>query len=316
MLTREGLKTKRINTESNIVEMVAIEVEINNEKIIIATLYMPPHTRTWDTEDYKELTNHTIRSLENLVNMTTNKNIGLILTGDFNSNIDWNELETTQNAYQWSRNLLNFAIEHCLHQNVTENTRVRGMENPSLLDLVFTKNSDDIKEILYRAPIGKSDHAVLEMNFITKEEIQSKGLTYNGKKFNYVKGDYNGLRNFFKNVNWTDMTNEQNINKQYNIFCKTYKKGTKEYIPEFKEYEKPKKCWFNNRCELARDEKNRQWKRYLRHPSDPSLQRYKTARNKFTEIIRERQIEYEKNIVERGIEQPKIFYKHIKSKTK
>ncbi len=46
-------------------------------------------------------------------------------------------------------------------QAIKSPTRFREGNNPSLLDLVFTKYPDDVSSVQMLAPLGKSDHAVI-----------------------------------------------------------------------------------------------------------------------------------------------------------
>ena len=64
------------------------------------------------------------------------------------------------------------------------------------------------------APLGKGDHEVLEMT--TQEGEQRQDELYRKKRRNYIKADYDGLRNFFTDTDWTDLKNCNN--KQYDIF--------------------------------------------------------------------------------------------------
>jgi len=51
-----------------------------------------------------------------------------------------------------------------LCQNVNAPTRGRGSDKPSLLDLVFTRDKEMINSVNHAAPIGKSDHVLLEID--------------------------------------------------------------------------------------------------------------------------------------------------------
>ena len=80
---------------------------------------------------------------------------------------------------------------HCI-QHVTFPTRCRGTQNPSLLDLVFT-NNDFIESVNCLSPLGKSDHAVL--NILCNFGVVSDA---NVSKHNYSKGNYNSFCNFVR----------------------------------------------------------------------------------------------------------------------
>ena len=58
-------------------------------------------------------------------------------------------------------------------QLVTENTRFRGEDKPSKLDLLFTKRINLETDINYECPFGRSDHVVLEIEI--KEDIKETG---------------------------------------------------------------------------------------------------------------------------------------------
>ena len=49
-------------------------------------------------------------------------------------------------------------------QSVTEPTRARGTNRPSVLDYIFTDEENLIDAINYDPPVGKSDHVCLSWN--------------------------------------------------------------------------------------------------------------------------------------------------------
>ena len=82
-----------------------------------------------------------------------------LICGDFNyPKIDWlnyviPETNNNNNAENTSREIRFYdAIQNAfLHQHVTEPTRQRGSNTPSLLDLVLTKNELEIEYIDYQS---------------------------------------------------------------------------------------------------------------------------------------------------------------------
>ncbi len=65
--------------------------------------------------------------------------------------------------------LLTAADEELLNIAVTSPTRYRTGQVPSILDLVFSKYSSSIRSINHLAPLGKSDHAALQVNFAVSD---------------------------------------------------------------------------------------------------------------------------------------------------
>ena len=49
-------------------------------------------------------------------------------------------------------------LENCLYQHVDEITRLRGDDEPSMVDLVFTNEESMVESIEYNSSLGKSDH--------------------------------------------------------------------------------------------------------------------------------------------------------------
>ena len=71
-----------------------------------------------------------------------------------------------------------------LCQHVSQPTRKRGTDEPSLLDLVLTDDTTQISEISYDSPLDESDHSTLNFEFNCSIERPTKRET-----FNYLKGD-------------------------------------------------------------------------------------------------------------------------------
>jgi len=83
---------------------------------------------------------------------------------------------------------LNMLHKLLLKQHVNFPTRARGADILMLLDLVIT-DDQFVHNVDTLAPLGKSDHAVL---MIQTDVFSSGPITK--QKFNYDKGDYDGLR--------------------------------------------------------------------------------------------------------------------------
>ena len=47
-----------------------------------------------------------------------------------------------------------------------ENTRVRGQDNPSCLNLILTESEDSANSVEYCSPLGSSDHCILTWSFV------------------------------------------------------------------------------------------------------------------------------------------------------
>ena len=316
IMTKKELTALEIEQKpATYAEAIALEVKTQNKGLMVITTYVAPKTSCWGVGEHEQLILETQDILSDLLQKGEAKSQEIVLMGDFNCDINWETLEAKHHPHDWNENLLNLITDHCLHQHVNQPTRVRGTDRPSMLDLIFTRQPEDITDINYGAPLGKSDHAVLDMKYwtnIVKNKKQYK------ESYNYKKGDYNGLREYFKKTNWERELTITDINQQNSKFLDFYYKGVDKFIPKTKQRETPEdnQEWFNGRCKRARDNKELLWTRYNRHRSARARARYNEARNSYTEIRREAQINYEKDIINKSKEQPKLFYNFINSKTK
>ena len=89
----------------------------------------------------------------------------VVLLGDFNcKNVNWKEMEVYGNTEPWGEELIQLAMENTMDQWVKEYIRYRGTEEPSMVDLLFTKKLEQQPAIKYLSPtMGKSDHIVMEV---------------------------------------------------------------------------------------------------------------------------------------------------------
>ena len=316
ILTSKELQVKQIHANSlEMVELIAVEIKTKEGDIIIATVYMPPQTRTWEKEMYTEMMENTTKSIRTLLQNTEDKAKRIILNGDFNCNVNWESMETKGAENHWDNKLVELTQDFLLYQHVTSSTRKRGLDEPSLLDLVFTRQKEDIESIIYHPPLGKSDHVLLEYSFIVAYDVINENEDYKNH-LNYRKGDYIKLKDHFKGINWEQELTETDVDTQYLKFCDIYKAGVLKHIPYQREKVKKVNEWFNHDCVKAREKRDLLWNRYRRHNSEKAYERYKHARNEYTAVRKEAQIAFEKDIIDKSKDQPKLFYSYIKSKSK
>ena len=66
-------------------------------------------------------------------------------------------------------------------QHVDQPTRIRGTDRPNILDLIIT-NDDNISDLEYESPLGKSDHRVMFFNvncYAVLRNVNRTGFFYN-----------------------------------------------------------------------------------------------------------------------------------------
>ena len=92
-----------------------------------------------------------------LLTRANNKSYSHItLVRDFNlKTVNW---ETFQATHSMNQNFVNAFQDLYWTQHVTEPTRERGEDIPSVLDLVLTKEQNMVESIDYCDPLEMSDH--------------------------------------------------------------------------------------------------------------------------------------------------------------
>ena len=236
-----------------------------------------------------------------------------LICGDFNrSEIDWGTWTPHSDA---ARTLVETLQDSYLFQHVTEPTRLRGTDNPSLLDLVLTNEELMISEIRYLAPIGKSDHSVLSFQYQCYfNPTRDKVLRYQFHKGNYAKmrrdldqdwdslfsdcpDDPDGQLSILTDI--LQRSQDTNIPKR-----DTTKASTTRKIP----------LDASTRAEIRR--KHRLWERYMADRTDEKRLAYCRQRNKVRKMTRLAKKRYECNLAEQAKDNPKMFWRYAKSKLK
>ena len=92
----------------------------------------------------------------------------LLIVGDFNCKyIDWKTGTTNIEQETNPNNCLLKTCRDCyLEQIVDQNTRARGDNTPSLIDLILCYDPAEIENLKYLSPLGKSDHCMILFDLI------------------------------------------------------------------------------------------------------------------------------------------------------
>ncbi len=111
--------------------------------------------------------------------------------------------------------LVDAIVENKVIQRVKTPTRIRSVQEPSLLDLVLTKYRDSITELQLKALQGKSDHAVLTFK-CWSEFPQPVISTCSRPRFTAI--DHNVLLHMAKNIDWPSLRLISAIEEQWVTF--------------------------------------------------------------------------------------------------
>ena len=151
----------------------------------------------------------------------------MLVVGDFNyPKIDWEHYSTTSSPNDLNVKFLECTRDCFFEQFISEPTRGRGSSQPTLIDLVLTNNPDILNKVKLDAPLGKSDHSVMEI--ITENVL----LTEN-KKFilNYNKGNYEQMKSLFNQDFVIKTENCEDASDQYDMLLDLLQEEINKYIP-------------------------------------------------------------------------------------
>ncbi len=135
-----------------------------------------------------------------------------LILGDFSApHVNW-LTRSCSISNSFSNKLLTAADEEFLYQVITSPTRYRTGHLPSTLDLVFSKLSSSILSINHLAPLGKSDHATLQVNF-AMSQLPAGNLSK--PKWRYNKANVQGLLCAANGLDWASISQMTLVNDQW-----------------------------------------------------------------------------------------------------
>ena len=182
----------------------------------------------------------------------------------------------------------------------------------NVLDLCLVDNTDIIKEIDITTRLGNSDHLCLEIE-LTFPETKNNIST---KKRNFYRGDYKTANSKLSEIEWHVME-DMNVEQCWNFFSENVKTVINDTIPIHKDpKKKPKPPWMDNYCLKLVEQKYKAWKRYTFSRNRIDYLDYCQVRNKVSRSVRYAKRKFERGISLEAKENPKSFWKFVKSKTK
>ncbi len=290
-------------------ESVWCEVRIKEKKnIIIGTVYRPPSSAAENNDLICDL----IRLSENHA-----KDKQILVCGDFNfGNILWeeNRVEEGSQGHGQAAKFLDSVNDNFWTQNVTDWTHLRETDNPSRLDLIFTKTTCEVEEIRYLAPLGLSKHAVLCFSLVIDSTPEEQST--DTWKLNYHKADTEKMRDLFTQEDWKTLFHGKSTNEKWETLKEKYNRTVAKCVPTYKRKQgsaQPK--WMNRQLQALIRKKQEAWKRYRTRNSAAHRERYNSARNLVTREVRTAKYNYEKKVAQDATYNAKHFWAYVRSKT-
>ena len=233
----------------------------------------------------------------------------VLILGDFNlPNIDWEEKELRRGARRIEEQMLDVVNDCFLYQHVKEDTRFRNLQSSSL-DLIFTKEERDVKNIVVGNPLGGSDHGIVTADYVS----EWKSRVVQKPRRMYAKGNYVKIIEELDQINWDENFENKSVQECWEIFKVKLEELVDKYIPmsKPKDFNEP---WMNNSLLKQWKKKYHSWKRYTDRKSYHRYEEYKREANILKKKIRQAKRFYERKLA-KGIRNNKRgFFKYVNSK--
>ena len=264
----EQLKFK-IRKEISLKQSESLFLEIINPKIkniIVGLIYRPPHGQT----------NLFCEDLDKCLHTLTGEGKQIYLMGDLN--IDLLSHSSDHDT------LLYTTHSNCCYPHINKPTRIDG-QSSTLIDNIFSNIFDkDITSGLIFSDI--SDH--LPIFTICKNDIS---IEKSAKLTMYRKETPNNIESFKSDLateEWLDVFNELNANIAYDNFNKKLQIYYEKKFPLVSANKKSKRKmpWITKAILRSIRTRNKLYKAYLKNSTIHNKNKYKTYRNRLTNIIR------------------------------
>ena len=294
-----------VNVNSSFKEVLLVEIKKFNktgEKLMFVNMYRSPNSVQDNNVELFKL-------MKEIIDLKFQK---YVILGDFNfPGIDW-KLQCSNNVIEME--FLNILNDNFLIQHIDTPTRHRGKDNPHVLDLVIT-NDDFVNSIDFLSPLGKSDHAVLDIVLTSRAEI-----VHENNKLSFEKGNYDEFRKYVE-MDWKTVFEScsEDVEEMWNIFAETVNKGVEKFIPRIKPFNTKNGKYKRPLPEELRNlihEKHRMFNKFRRTKYQEDFNNYKKTRNRVKKELNKLDREKQMEIARSSKANPKKFWKYVNSKRK
>ena len=275
-------------------------IEKNGKKILVGSVYR-------STSSTMENNRRLARKIEKANEIAGDNR--LLILGDFNlPKIDWVNNELREGYEEYEANMYDVFTDCFLHQHVKELTRFRNDES-STLDLIFTKEEEDVRDIEVLQPLGSSDHGVVMGNFVS----QWRSRVVQKQRRIYHKGKYELIINGLNMTNWEVEFQNKTVQECWDIFKAKLEELVEEHVPMSnpRDYNEP---WMNQHLLRQWKKKYFAWKRFTDTKSHANYVQYKKETKSLKKSTRKAKRKYEKKLAKQVRHNKRAFYRYVNSK--
>jgi len=276
---RDNISCTRLpNLEAGMSDVIWLKLNLKLSTKFVCCVYRSPSNNS-----YNELFDIFSDKTSDLISQYPSAEI--IFLGDFNvHNKEW--LGSTKTDPQ-GRAAEAFAISNSLQNLIHEPTyfpRAAG-HSPNPLDLFLTTHPEPYK-ITVCAPLGRSDHGLINVEFPTQSETTES--VPQRTLWHYNAADWEGLRDFFSAFPWKPICfSSPNPTEACHQVTEAILSGIETFIPHTRKASRhPRhKPWFSKACDRARLVKVQTHRTFLQNPTPENRQAFTEARNEYNRTI-------------------------------
>ena len=252
----------------------------------------------------------------------------VVIAGDFNHpGIKWTESTGEDSETIITPESTHLNPDHCdntfieciedslLMQHVTQPTRYRENQSPTLDDLIFTNDDQTLSDLQHIHHLGASDHLMLNFNINFNFD---KPKLINKTKLNFLKADLPKMKQMLQ-VDWEAELQGKTAEEAYNTFLTRYNTAVEECVPKStttvsNKYVKP--IWMKSDTLKLIKKKHNSHTRYLNTKQPTDYDNYKVIRNKVTHQVKEDRKNFEERLAREVKENARVFWKYVNSAKK
>ena len=225
--------------------------------------------------------------------------------GDFNLPVArWGDPYSCHTGGDLYTNLL----ESDLHQHVNEPTR----EN-NILDLILTTSENLVNKVNVGPIFSTSDHRTITFDIKVNE---AKVNASQEKVLDYRRANFARLRTILQNADWSEISNETNIDKMWLAFTTILNRATTLCVPyrNRRPLTRAKPKWWNNEIKDILSLKKRAFTKYKETQNQADKLELDGIRRETKRLIKRSKKNLEEYIADASKSNPKEFYQYIKNK--
>ena len=289
--------SRRYDLESKSIEGIWLEILITKSKnILFGSLYRPPISSQFISADFNAI-------LEDTLSLAATENKEILLVGDLNANF-----LPRQCTDRISREVKDLLKGIGMSQLIKEPTRITE-HSSSLIDVILSTHPHNIP-VANVIPLGLSDHymvgCVRKMNSL---KFQARTI----KCRNYAKYNKEAFNNDLRSASWDLVLTSSDVNIAWTNFKRVFLEICDRHVPLLtKKVRGSQNPWMTSAISNLMSTRDYCLRKAKRTGKDEDWSSYRLFRNKVTAAMRHTKSDYNRNLIQENLDNPRNFWKSMK----